>query len=151
MLGEMPRRILLVEDEAALADALRFALEREGYAVDVARDGRAALDAFDDSRTALVILDLMLPGMAGLDVCRAIRERSDVPVVITTAKDAERDVVAGDHLLAQDPVPFHQGFYGLANRLLGQVAHPQDLHLESVQLFVEPTPRVLHQPNRPVT
>ena len=104
MLGEMPRRILLVEDEAALADALRFALEREGYAVDVARDGRAALDAFDDSRTALVILDLMLPGMAGLDVCRAIRERSDVPVVITTAKDAERDVVAGLELGADDYV-----------------------------------------------
>lgn len=95
-------RILVVEDEPALADTLRYNLEREGYAVDVASDGRRALERFRSKPPALVILDLMLPEMSGLDVCRSIRVESDVPIIIVTAKDSEVDKVTGLELGADD-------------------------------------------------
>ncbi|HXF73402.1 MAG TPA: response regulator transcription factor [Actinomycetota bacterium] len=96
--------ILVVEDEASLADAVRYNLEREGFRVGVAPDGPSALERFEGERPGLVILDLMLPGMSGLDVCREIRARSAVPIVILTAKDAEADKVAGLELGADDYV-----------------------------------------------
>jgi two-component system response regulator RegX3 len=96
--------ILVVEDEDALADTVRYALEREGYTVSVAIDGRTALERFRADRPALVILDLMLPELSGLDVCRAIRAESDVPIVMVTAKDAEADKVAGLEIGADDYV-----------------------------------------------
>jgi two-component system, OmpR family, response regulator RegX3 len=97
-------RILLVEDEGSLADSVRYNLEREGFAVTVAGDGRAALDRFRSDAPALVILDLMLPEMSGLDVCRAIRAESDVPIIVVTAKDSEADKVTGLELGADDYV-----------------------------------------------
>lgn len=96
--------VLVVEDEASLADAVRYNLVREGFRVAVAQDGPSALERFEAERPALVILDLMLPGMSGLDVCREIRARSAVPIVILTAKDAEADKVAGLELGADDYV-----------------------------------------------
>ena len=96
--------ILVVEDEEALADTIRYGLEREGYEVSIAPDGRAALERFRADRPALVILDLMLPELSGLDVCRAIRAESDVPIVIVTAKDAEADKVSGLEIGADDYV-----------------------------------------------
>jgi two-component system, OmpR family, response regulator RegX3 len=96
--------ILVVEDEEALADTIRYGLEREGYEVSVVTDGRAALERFRADRPALVILDLMLPELSGLDVCRAIRAEPDAPIVIVTAKDAEADKVAGLELGADDYV-----------------------------------------------
>jgi two-component system, OmpR family, response regulator RegX3 len=98
------RRILLVEDEDALADSVRYNLEREGCSVTHARDGRSALDSFRASPPSLVVLDLMLPEMSGLDVCRAIRAESDVPIIILTAKDSEADKVTGLELGADDYV-----------------------------------------------
>jgi two-component system response regulator RegX3 len=97
-------RILVVEDEASLADTVRYNLEREGYEVSLAADGREALDRFRDDAPSLVILDLMLPEMSGLDVCRAIRAESDVPIIMVTAKDSEADKVAGLELGADDYV-----------------------------------------------
>jgi two-component system response regulator RegX3 len=97
-------RILLVEDEASLAETVRYALERDGFSVDVARDGRVALDRFHESEPDLVILDLMLPAVSGLDVCRRIRESSTVPIIMVTAKDSEADKVAGLELGADDYV-----------------------------------------------
>jgi two-component system response regulator RegX3 len=97
-------RILLVEDEDALADTIRYGLEREGFRVSVVADGRTALERFRADRPALVILDLMLPELSGLDVCRAIRAESDAPIVIVTAKDGEADKVAGLELGADDYV-----------------------------------------------
>jgi two-component system, OmpR family, response regulator RegX3 len=97
-------KILLVEDEPSLVDTIRYALEREGFSVDVARDGRLALDQFRDGAPDLVILDLMLPEVSGLDVCRRIRETSTVPIVMVTAKDSEADKVAGLELGADDYV-----------------------------------------------
>jgi two-component system, OmpR family, response regulator RegX3 len=99
-----PTRILVVEDEEALADTIRYNLEREGYAVAIAPDGRRALERFRSDGPALVILDLMLPELSGLDVCRMIRAESDVPIVILTAKDAEADKVTGLELGADDYV-----------------------------------------------
>jgi len=99
-----PARILVVEDEEALADTLRYNLEREGYTVSVAPDGRRALERFRADAPTLVILDLMLPEMSGLDVCRAIRAESDVPIIMVTAKDSEADKVAGLELGADDYV-----------------------------------------------
>jgi two-component system response regulator RegX3 len=104
MRTDTPTRILLVEDEGALADTVRYNLEREGYAVTVAADGRRALELFRTERPSLVILDLMLPEVPGLDVCRLIRAGSDVPIIILTAKDSEADKVAGLELGADDYV-----------------------------------------------
>ena len=97
-------RIMIVEDEAPLAETLRYNLEREGYEVAVASDGQSALERFHADRPTLVILDLMLPELSGLDVCRAIRAESDVPIIIVTAKDSEADKVAGLELGADDYV-----------------------------------------------
>jgi len=97
-------RILVVEDEEALADSVRYNLEREGYAVSVATDGRRALERFRNEHPTLVILDLMLPEISGLDVCRMIRSESDVPIIMVTAKDSEADKVTGLELGADDYV-----------------------------------------------
>jgi len=102
--SEVEARILVVEDERSLADSLRYNLEREGYAVTVAEDGRHALDRFRAEPPSLVILDLMLPEVSGLDVCRAIRAESDVPIIMVTAKDSEADKVTGLELGADDYV-----------------------------------------------
>jgi two-component system response regulator RegX3 len=97
-------RILIVEDEGSLADSVRYNLEREGYVVTVADDGRQALERFRAESPALVILDLMLPEVSGLDLCRTIRSESDVPIIMVTAKDSEADKVAGLELGADDYV-----------------------------------------------
>jgi two-component system response regulator RegX3 len=97
-------RILVVEDEEALADSVRYNLEREGYSVSVAGDGRRALERFRSDAPSLVILDLMLPEISGLDVCRMIRSESEVPIIMVTAKDSEADKVAGLELGADDYV-----------------------------------------------
>ncbi len=104
MRTDAPARILVVEDETSLADSVRYNLEREGYAVTVATDGRKALDRFHAEGPGLVILDLMLPELSGLDVCRLIRAESDVPIIMVTAKDSEADKVAGLELGADDYV-----------------------------------------------
>jgi len=94
----------VVEDEPALADTIAYALRREGMDVTVAREGEQALQRFRSERPSLVLLDLMLPRLSGLDVCRLIRAESTVPIVILTAKDAEADKVAGLELGADDYV-----------------------------------------------
>jgi two-component system response regulator RegX3 len=95
-------RILLVEDETALSEPLAFLLEREGYEVEVAADGRDAVAAFDRAGADLVLLDLMLPGIPGTEVCRELRTRSSVPIIMLTAKDSEVDIVVGLELGADD-------------------------------------------------
>jgi two-component system response regulator RegX3 len=97
-------RVLVVEDESALADSIAYSLAREGYTVLTAQDGEKALEKFRSESPSIVILDLMLPKLSGLDVCRAIRAESKVPIVILTAKDSEADKVAGLELGADDYV-----------------------------------------------
>jgi two-component system response regulator RegX3 len=104
MRTEGAARILVVEDEEALAESVRYNLEREGYVVTVASDGRRAIERFHAETPSLVILDLMLPELSGLDVCRMIRAGSEVPIIMVTAKDSEADKVAGLELGADDYV-----------------------------------------------
>jgi two-component system response regulator RegX3 len=97
-------RILVVEDEESFSDPLSYLLRKEGYEVAVAETGPAALTDFDRSGADLVLLDLMLPGLSGVDVCRALRHRSSVPVIMLTAKDSEIDKVVGLEIGADDYV-----------------------------------------------
>jgi two-component system response regulator RegX3 len=97
-------RILLVEDEESYRDPLAYLLGREGFEVTTAATGPEALAAFDAAGADLVLLDLMLPGLSGTEVCRQIRQRSDVPVIMLTAKDGEIDKVVGLELGADDYV-----------------------------------------------
>jgi two-component system response regulator RegX3 len=99
-----PTRVLLVEDAESFVDALVVGLQREGFDITVARDGVEALEAFDAATTDLVLLDVMLPRMSGIDVCRAIRARSDVPIIMVTAKSTELDTVVGLEVGADDYV-----------------------------------------------
>ena len=97
-------RILIVEDEESFSDPLSYLLAREGFEVDVVDDGAQAVAAFDRSGADLILLDLMLPGLSGTEVCRRIRQRSDVPVIMLTARDAEIDKVVGLEIGADDYV-----------------------------------------------
>ena len=97
-------RILLVEDEESFSDPLSYLLRKEGYEVAVAENGPAALEDFERDGADLVLLDLMLPGLSGMDVCRALRLRSSVPVIMLTAKDNEIDKVVGLEIGADDYV-----------------------------------------------
>lgn len=97
-------RILIVEDEPALSEPLAFLLEREGYEPTIVADGPGALAEFDRNGTDLVLLDLMLPGLSGTEVCRELRSRSSVPIIMVTAKDSEIDIVVGLELGADDYV-----------------------------------------------
>ncbi|SDN16684.1 response regulator transcription factor [Allokutzneria albata] len=97
-------RVLIVEDEESFADPLAFLLRKEGFTTAVAATGQEALDEFDRNGADIVLLDLMLPGMSGTDVCRALRVRSSVPVIMVTARDSEIDKVVGLELGADDYV-----------------------------------------------
>ena len=97
-------RILVVEDEPAFSDALSYMLRKEGFEVAVAATGPAGVEEFTTSGADLVLLDLMLPGLSGLEVCRQLRATSDVPVIMLTAKDAEVDKVVGLEIGADDYV-----------------------------------------------
>ncbi|OFS21277.1 response regulator transcription factor [Corynebacterium sp. HMSC04H06] len=96
--------ILIVEDEESLADPLAFLLRKEGFSPIVAHDGQTALDKFANNSVDIVLLDLMLPGMSGTDVCKQLRAISSVPVIMVTARDSEIDKVVGLELGADDYV-----------------------------------------------
>ena len=97
-------RILVVEDEETFSDALGYMLRREGFEVAMAATGPDGIEEFDRAGADLVLLDLMLPGLSGLEVCRQLRQRSEVPVIMLTAKDAEVDKVVGLEIGADDYV-----------------------------------------------
>jgi len=97
-------RILIVEDEPSLSEPLAYLLGREGYETTIVADGIAAVAEFDRNGSDLVLLDLMLPGMSGTEVCKEIRTRSAVPIIMLTAKDSEVDIVVGLELGADDYV-----------------------------------------------
>lgn len=96
--------VLIVEDEESLADPLAFLLRKEGFEATVVGDGPSALAEFDRGGADIVLLDLMLPGMSGTDVCKQLRTRSGVPVIMVTARDSEIDKVVGLELGADDYV-----------------------------------------------
>lgn len=98
------KKILIIEDEEPLAEALKYTLGREGYNVEVALDGAAGLQEYRARGADLVLLDLMLPGMDGLEVCKSIRADSRVPILMLTAKDSDLDEVLGLEIGADDYV-----------------------------------------------
>lgn len=100
----MNRRVLIIEDDPAIADGLAYALEREGYSVEAARDGEAGLSAARARPPDVVLLDLMLPGISGWAVCRALRQESAVPILMLTARGEEEDRVRGLEIGADDYV-----------------------------------------------
>jgi len=95
-------RILIVEDEPSLAESIQYGLEREGFSCAVAADGQAALELFNGDPPDLVLLDLMLPGLPGVDVCRAIRKRAPTPIIIVSARSSEVDKVVALEMGADD-------------------------------------------------
>ena len=99
-----PPTVLVVEDEESFIEALVIGLKREGFLVRVARDGVEAVDAFEAMRPDLVLLDVMLPRLSGIDVCRELRSRSRVPIIMVTAKGGEIDTVVGLEVGADDYV-----------------------------------------------
>jgi two-component system response regulator RegX3 len=151
-----PLRVLVVEDEPALADSIAYTLGREGFAVTTAADGERALERFRHLGPDLVLLDLMLPRLSGLDVCRIIRSESDVPIVILTAKNAEADKVAGLELGADDYVTKPFSMRELVSRVRAQLRRagmktaperperlsggPVSLHPERHEVFVRGLP-----------
>jgi len=123
-------RILIVEDEVSFSDPLSYLLKKEGYDVAVAETGPDGLAEFDKNGADLVLLDLMLPGLSGVDVCRALRQRSSVPVIMLTAKDSEIDKVVGLEIGADDYVTKPYSSRELLARVkavLRRLTEPEDL------------------------
>ncbi|MEG3614565.1 response regulator transcription factor [Isoptericola haloaureus] len=110
-------RILVVEDEESYRDPLTYQLTREGYDVVATSNGHDALERFDDGGADLVLLDLMLPGLSGTEVCRELRQRGEVPIIMLTAKDSEIDKVVGLELGADDYVTKPYSFRELLARM----------------------------------
>jgi two-component system response regulator RegX3 len=124
-------RILIVEDELSLSEPLSFLLRREGYETEIAADGREALAAFDRAGADLVLLDLMLPGLSGTEVCRELRSRSSVPIIMLTAKDSEVDIVVGLELGADDYVTKPYSSRELLARIRAVLRRRVDVEVDS--------------------
>ncbi|HEX8094755.1 response regulator [Jatrophihabitans sp.] len=123
-------RVLVVEDEESISDPLSYMLRREGFEVEVAETGPDALRQFDRSGADLVLLDLMLPGLSGTEVCRSLRQRSNVAIIILTARDSEVDKVVGLELGADDYVtkPFsHRELLARIRAVLRRGAESEEL------------------------
>ncbi|NUS43273.1 MAG: response regulator transcription factor [Mycobacteriaceae bacterium] len=123
--------VLIVEDEESLADPLAFLLRKEGFETTVVGDGPSALAEFDRSGADIVLLDLMLPGMSGTDVCKQLRTRSSVPVIMVTARDSEIDKVVGLELGADDYVTKPYSARELIARIRAVLRRGADSDLEA--------------------
>ena len=129
-------RILIVEDEESLSDPLSYLLGKEGFEVAVVDNGVDAVAEFDRSGADLMLLDLMLPGLSGTEVCRQVRQRSSVPIIMLTAKDAEIDKVVGLELGADDYVTKPYSSRELVARIravLRRQGEPEELVSATVQ------------------
>ena len=98
----MPKKILLVDDEPLIIKGLKYSLEKDGYETDSAFDGEEALEKFESSTFDMILLDVMLPGVDGIEVCQRIRERSNVPIIMLTAKGEDMDKILGLEYGADD-------------------------------------------------
>jgi DNA-binding response OmpR family regulator len=139
----MSEKILIVEDEPALQETLAYNLERQGYTTEVAGDGRAALEAARRSHPDLVLLDIMLPGMDGFEVCRLLRQEMNVPILMLTARDDEIDRVIGLEVGADDYVTKPFSLRELLARVKAQLRRTRLLREEIGAQTVE-TREVLH-------
>ena len=151
--------ILLVDDEEAVRKVLTFPLERDGYIVVQAADGEEALARFGDQPVDLVVLDIMLPKLDGLEVCKQLRSRSSVPIIMLTARDDELDKVVGLELGADDYItkPFSiREFRSRVRALLRRAALPRERSqqdgqvIESGDLRIDPAKRTVDLGGEPV-
>jgi two-component system response regulator RegX3 len=131
-------KILVVEDEDSFSDALSFLLGKEGFEVSVAEDGVKALQLFERDGADLVLLDLMLPGLSGTEVCRQLRMKSSVPIIMLTAKDTEVDKVVGLELGADDYVTKPYSSRELIARIRAVLRRQQEPEQSSNLLTVGP-------------
>ncbi len=130
-------RVLVVEDEESFSDARSYMLRREGFEVGVAGTGPAALEEFDRAGADIVLLDLMLPGLPGTEVCRSLRQRSQVPIIMLTAKESEVDKVVGLELGADDYVTKPYSARELVARIravLRRQADPDDIGVAALEV-----------------
>lgn len=133
--GNRVTHLLIVEDESSLSEPLAFLLEREGYQTTIVKDGHAAIVAFDREAPDLILLDLMLPGIPGTEVCRQLRTRSSVPIIMLTAKDSEVDVVVGLELGADDYVTKPYSSRELLARIRAVLRRRGEADVESDTVF----------------
>ena len=122
-------RLLVIEDEPSISEPLAYMLEKEGFEVAVAATGPAGVEEFDRSGADLVLLDMMLPGLSGTDVCKALRQSSNVPIIMLTARDSEVDKVVGLELGADDYVtkPFsHRELLARIRAVLRRRSEPEE-------------------------
>jgi DNA-binding response OmpR family regulator len=148
---DRPPRILLVDDEKPIQTLLSFPLQRDGYEVTAASDGREALQRFGESHYDLVVLDLMMPKMDGLEVCRRLRSRSDVPIIMLTAKAEETDKVFGLELGADDYItkPFSMREFRsrvkavLRRSALARTDPADEAPIEVLDLRIDPAKRTV--------
>ncbi|QNN53886.1 response regulator transcription factor [Nocardioides mesophilus] len=131
-------RVLVVEDEESYSDALSYMLRKEGFEVSLASTGPDAITEFEQSGADIVLLDLMLPGMPGTEVCRRIRQTSNVPVIMVSAKDSEVDKVVGLELGADDYVTKPYAPRELVARIRAVLRRGQDVDLTPATLEVGP-------------
>jgi len=141
------RTVLVVEDEATMAAALRYNLEREGYRCLVAPDGSRALELARDERPDLLLLDLMLPGIDGIEVCRRVRARSNVPIIMLTARVDEVDRVVGLEVGADDYVTKPFGMRELLARVRAGLRRADMRPIEE-DVLLKLTPDLAVDPNR---
>ena len=139
----MAKRILVVDDEKKIVEIVKAYLERDGFKVTTAYDGRAALDSARRQHPDLIVLDLMLPEISGFDVCRALRKESDVPIIMLTARDETTDKIVGLELGADDYVtkPFDpkelvSRIKAVLRRSQGQTAARNTLHIADLEIDV---------------
>lgn len=119
--------VLVVEDEESFVEALKVGLKREGFRVEVARDGEMALEMFEIVKPDVILLDIMLPKMSGIDVCRQLRKKTTTPIIMVTAKSAEIDTVVGLEVGADDYVAKPYGLRELVARIRAVLRRvPQD-------------------------
>lgn len=142
-------RILVVEDELSLARSIQLELEHEDYQVEIARNGYEALGKLTDGKWDLIILDLMLPGPDGFQVCQKIRENSDIPIIMLTALDAVRDKVRGFETGADDYLTKPFAMEELSARIKARLRRPMGARIEGNKLVVKDL--VIRRDTRQVT
>jgi DNA-binding response OmpR family regulator len=146
----MPIRILVIEDEPDIASFIRRGLTYKGYEVEVALDGESGLRAFGEASPDLVLLDLMLPGIDGVDVCRRLRATSDVPIIVLTARDAVSDKIAGLDAGADDYVTKPFAFDELLARIRAALrrGNRSDEPIQVGDLVIHPASREVRRGGR---
>jgi two-component system, OmpR family, response regulator RegX3 len=142
--GVFLKRILMIEDERSLAEAVQFSLEKEGFEVDIALEGESGWRMCDSGSYDLILLDLMLPGMDGMEICRRIRQEKSTPVIMLTAKDSDVDKILGLEMGADDYVtkPFNMRelvarVRAVLRRSMAGEAEISDIRLEEADIVID--------------